>query len=97
MAAMLGRTLGKDPAVILGDRGVVGSRRKQANRIAPRESQCRQDRSRPPGPNSGSHNPRRSDVWGGLDSNQRPTDYESGNREGADLQEFLNVLVRGIT
>ena len=35
--------------------------------------------------------------WGGLDSNQRPTDYESANWEAADLQEFLNVLVRGIT
>ena len=39
----------------------------------------------------------RVSEWGGLDSNQRPTDYESGNREGADLQEFLNMLVRGIT
>jgi hypothetical protein len=36
-------------------------------------------------------------VWGGLDSNQRPTDYESENKEGADLQEFLNLLVRSIT
>jgi hypothetical protein len=35
--------------------------------------------------------------WGGLDSNQRPTDYESANREGADLEEFLNLLVRSIT
>ena len=38
----------------------------------------------------------RVSEWGGLDSNQRPTDYESGNREGADLQEFLNLLVRSI-
>jgi hypothetical protein len=36
-------------------------------------------------------------LWGGLDSNQRPTDYESGHGEPADLQEFLNVLVRNIT
>ena len=36
-------------------------------------------------------------LWGGLDSNQRPTDYESASGEGADLQEFLNVLLRGIT
>ena len=35
--------------------------------------------------------------WGGEDSNLRPTDYESGNWEGADLQEFLNLLARGIT
>jgi hypothetical protein len=35
--------------------------------------------------------------WGGEDSNLRPTDYESGNWEGADLRELLNVLVRRIT
>jgi len=35
--------------------------------------------------------------WGGEDLNLRPTDYESGNWEGADLQEFLNLLVRSIT
>jgi hypothetical protein len=34
--------------------------------------------------------------WGGVDSNHRPTDYESGTWEGADLQEFLNLLVRSI-
>jgi hypothetical protein len=36
-------------------------------------------------------------LWGGEDSNLRPTDYESGNKEGADLQEFLNLLVKSIT
>jgi hypothetical protein len=35
--------------------------------------------------------------WGGEDSNLRPTDYESGNKEGADLQEFMNLLIRSIT
>jgi hypothetical protein len=35
--------------------------------------------------------------WGGEDLNLRPTDYESANREGADLEEFLNLLVRSIT
>jgi hypothetical protein len=39
----------------------------------------------------------RLQTWGGQDSNLRPTDYESGSWEGADLQEFLNVLVRSIT
>jgi hypothetical protein len=39
---------------------------------------------------------RRASIVGGLDSNQRPTDYESGIWEGADLQEFLNLLVRSI-
>src|ERR671918_2830209 len=34
--------------------------------------------------------------WGGVDSNHRRTDYESANREGADLQQLLNVLVRSI-
>jgi hypothetical protein len=35
--------------------------------------------------------------WGGLDSNQRPTDYESENARTADLQRFLEVLVRSNT
>jgi hypothetical protein len=35
--------------------------------------------------------------WGGEDSNLRPTDYESGPLERADLHEFLNMLVRSIT
>jgi hypothetical protein len=35
-------------------------------------------------------------LWGGEDSNLRPTDYESEIARGADLQEFLNVLVRAI-
>jgi hypothetical protein len=35
-------------------------------------------------------------LWGGVDSNHRPTDYESGSWQGADLQEFLNLLVRSI-
>jgi hypothetical protein len=39
----------------------------------------------------------RFQTWGGEDSNLRPTDYESGYGEGADLQEFLKVLVRSTT
>jgi hypothetical protein len=35
-------------------------------------------------------------LWGGLDSNQRPTDYEAGVPHAADLQEFLRILVRAI-
>jgi hypothetical protein len=34
----------------------------------------------------------RFQTWGGLDSNQRPADYESASWDGPDLQEFLNLL-----
>jgi hypothetical protein len=36
-------------------------------------------------------------MWGGLDSNQRPTDDESADVRAADVQEFLNILVGDIT
>jgi hypothetical protein len=40
--------------------------------------------------------PDQGKQWGGEDLNLRPADYESGIWEGADLQEFLNLLVRSI-
>jgi hypothetical protein len=35
-------------------------------------------------------------LWGGVDSNHRPADYEFATRQAADLQELLDLLVRSI-
>lgn len=35
--------------------------------------------------------------WGGLDSNQRPADYEPATDEAGHLRKFMNILVRAFT
>ena len=39
----------------------------------------------------------RVSEWGGLDSNQRPTDYEAAARRPGDLPEWMKALVRRFT
>jgi hypothetical protein len=35
--------------------------------------------------------------WGGLDSNQRPADYEFAKDQAGYLRKFMNILVRAFT
>jgi hypothetical protein len=36
----------------------------------------------------------RSKVWGGVDSNHRPADYESGEGQADYLRKFMSILIR---